>query len=84
MVENSGSNPETNVKVDVSVTTEGKTLYASHTIKKTEPGQYLQRRHPGQRGHAGRASRVTVNIETVPGETEVENNKGTYIVIFGK
>ncbi|HEX4837379.1 MAG TPA: hypothetical protein VFV03_02495, partial [Solirubrobacteraceae bacterium] len=32
MVENAGSNPETNVKVDVAVTSEGKTLTASHLI----------------------------------------------------
>jgi hypothetical protein len=84
MVENAGSNPETNVKVDVSVTTEGKTLYASHVINKTEPGSTYNVDIPVNGVTLGAASRVTVNIEAVPGETEIANNKGTYIVIFGK
>ncbi len=84
MVENAGSNPETNVKVDVSVTTEGKTLYASHVINKTEPGSTSNVDIPVNGVTLGAASRVTVNIEAVPGETETANNKGTYIVIFGK
>lgn len=84
MVENAGSNPETNVKVDVSVTTEGKTLYASHVINKTEPGSTSNVDIPVTGVTLGAASRVTVNIEGVPGESELANNKGTYIVIFGK
>jgi hypothetical protein len=84
MVENAGSNAETNVKVDVSVTTEGKTLYASHVINKTEPGSTSNVDIPVNGVTLGAASRVTVDIEAVPGETEVANNKGTFIVIFGK
>lgn len=84
MVENAGSNPETSVKVDVSVTTEGKTLTASHLINKTEPGSTSNVDIPVNGVTLGAASRVTVNIEAVPGETATENNKGTYIVFFGK
>lgn len=84
MVENAGSNAETNVKVDVSVTTEGKTLAASHLINKTEPGSTSNVDIPVNGVALGAASRVTVNIEAVPGETDTENNKGTYLVIFGK
>jgi len=84
MVENAGSNPETNVKVDVSVTTEGKTLTASHLINKTEPGSTSNVDIPVNGVTLGAASRVSVNIEAVPGETALENNKGTYLVIFGK
>jgi hypothetical protein len=84
MVENAGSNPETNVKVDVSVTTEGKTLSASHLINKTEPGSTSNVDIPVNGVTLGAASRVTVNIEAVPGETATENNKGTYLVIFSK
>jgi len=84
MVENAGSNPETNVKVDVAVTSEGRTLYASHLIDKTEPGSTVNVDIPVNGVTLGAASRVTVNIEAVPGETETENNKGTYIAIFGK
>jgi hypothetical protein len=84
MVENAGSNAETNVKVDVSVTTEGKTLYASHVINKTEPGSTSNVDIPVNGVTLGAASRVTVSIEAVPGETELANNKGAFIAIFGK
>jgi hypothetical protein len=84
MVENSGSNPETNVKVDVSVTTEGKTLTASHVLEKTEPGQSYSVNVTVKGVTLGAASRVTVDVEPVPGETDTENNKGSFIVIFGK
>lgn len=84
MVENAGSNPETNVKVDVSVTSEGKTLTASHLIDKTEPGSTTNVDIPVTGVTLGAASRVSVKIEPVPGETDTENNKGSYLVIFGK
>jgi hypothetical protein len=84
MVENDGSNPETNVKVDVSVTSEGKTLSASHLIDKTEPGSSTNVDIPVTGVTLGSASRVSVKIEPVPGETNTENNKGSYLVFFGK
>ncbi|HEY8303653.1 MAG TPA: hypothetical protein VIG42_03590, partial [Solirubrobacteraceae bacterium] len=84
MVENAGSNPETDVKVDVSVTSEGKTLAASHLINKTEPGSTSNVDIPVSGIPLGVASRVKINIEPVPGETDTENNKGSYIVIFAK
>jgi hypothetical protein len=84
MVENAGSNPQTDVKVDVSVTSEGKTLTASHLIDKTEPGGTSNVDIPVNGIALGAASRVRVNIEGVPGETDTENNKGAYIVIFAK
>jgi hypothetical protein len=83
MVENAGSNPETNVKVDVAITSEGKTLHASHLIDKTEPGSTSNVDIPVNGVTLGAVSRVSVNIEPVPGETDTENNKGTYLVIFG-
>jgi hypothetical protein len=82
MVENAGSNPETNVKVDVAITSEGKTLHASHLIDKTEPGSTSNVDIPVNGVTLGAVSRVTVTIEAVPGETDTENNKGSYIVIF--
>ncbi|HEV7938125.1 MAG TPA: hypothetical protein VGP18_08900 [Solirubrobacteraceae bacterium] len=84
MVEDSGSNPETDVKVNVSVTTEGKTLTASHTIEKTEPGQTYNANVTVKGVTLEAASRVNVNVAPVPGETDVENNKASFIVIFGK
>jgi hypothetical protein len=82
MVENAGSNPETNVKVDVAVTSEGKTLHASHVIDKTEPGSTSNVDIPVNGVTVGAVSRATITIEAVPGETDTENNKGSYIVIF--
>jgi len=84
MVENAGSNPQTSVKVDIAVTSEGKTLTASHLIDKTEPGVTAKVDIPVTGVALGAASRVSVNIEPVPGEGDTENNKGTYLVIFGK
>jgi hypothetical protein len=84
MVENAGSNPQTNVKVNVSVTSEGRTLSASHLIDKTEPGATTNVDIPVTGVTLGAASRVSVSIEPVPGESDTENNKGTYLVIFGK
>lgn len=84
MVEDSGSNSQTNVKVDVSVTSEGKTLNASHVINKLEPGQTYNVDIPVNGVTLNAASRVTVNVEPVPGETDVENNKSSFLVIFGK
>jgi hypothetical protein len=84
MVEDSGSNPETDVKVNVSVTTEGKTLTASHTIEKTEPGQTYNANVTVKGVTLEAASRVAVDVVPVPGETDVENNKASFIVIFGK
>lgn len=82
MVENGGSNPETNVKVEVSVTSGGKQLKASHVINKTEPGSTSPVDIPVEGVAVGAASRVSVNVQPVPGETEAENNKQTYDVVF--
>jgi hypothetical protein len=84
MVEDSGSNPETDVKVEVAVTSEGKTLNASHVIDKTEPGQSYNAEIQVKGVTLEAASRVTVNVQPVPGETDIENNKSSFIVIFGK
>jgi hypothetical protein len=81
---NAGSNPETDVKVDISVTSEGKTLSTSHLINKTEPEKTVNVDIPVNGVTLGAASRITVNVEPVPGETETENNKATYLAIFGQ
>ncbi|HXP99608.1 MAG TPA: hypothetical protein VN845_06035 [Solirubrobacteraceae bacterium] len=84
MVENSGSNPQTNVKVEVSISSEGKTLKASHVIEKTEPGQTYNANVTVNGVTLGAGAQVTVYVQPVPGETDVENNKGIYQVVFGK
>jgi hypothetical protein len=83
-VENSGEAPETNVKVDVTVTAGGKQFKASHVINKTEPGKTVNVEIPVTGIPLGVASKIQVNIEGVPGENDLENNKNTYLAIFGQ
>jgi len=84
MVENSGEAAETNVKVDVTVTAAGKQFNASHVINKTEPGNTVNVEIPVTGVPIGVASKIQVNIEGVPGENDLENNKNTYLAIFGQ
>ncbi len=81
-VENSGEFPETNVKVDVTVTAGGKQFKASHAIEKTEPGKTVSVDIPVAGVPLGVASKIETYIETVPGENDAENNKGNYLAIF--
>ena len=83
-VENSGEFPETNVKVDVTVTAAGKQFKASHVIEKTEPGKTVNVDIPVTGVPLGVASKIQVNIEGVPGENDLENNKGTFLAVFGQ
>jgi hypothetical protein len=84
MVENSGEFNETNVKVDITVTAAGKQFNASHAINKTEPGKTVNVEIPMSGIPVGVASKIQVNIEGVPGENDLENNKNTYLAIFGQ
>jgi hypothetical protein len=83
-VEDSGSNSEVDVKVDVTVTVGGKTLKASHVINQTTPGNKVNVEIPVAGIPVGAAAKVEVYVEPVPGETDVENNKNTYLAIFGE
>ena len=80
-VENSGESPETNVKVNVTVTAAGKQIKASHVIEKTEPGKTVNVDVPVSGVPSG-AGKIEVSIDGVPGENDLENNKGTYLAIF--
>jgi hypothetical protein len=82
-VENAGEFPETNVKVDVNVTAGGKQFPASRTIEKTEPGKTVNVDIPVTGVPLGVASKVEVHVEPVPGETNHEGTKNTYLAIFG-
>ena len=84
MLENSGEFPETNVKADVTVTASGKQFKASHVVEKTEPGRVVNVDIPVTGIPLGVASKIEVNIEGVPGENDLENNKGTFLAIFGR
>jgi hypothetical protein len=83
-VENSGESPETNVKVNVAVTAGGKQITASHAIEKTEPGKTASVDIPVTGIPLGAAAKIEVNVEAVPGENDLENNKGTFLAVFEK
>jgi hypothetical protein len=83
-VENSGEFPETNVKVDVSVTARGKVFKASHLVEKTEPGKTITVDIPIAGIPLGVGAKIQVNIEGVQGENDLENNKGSYLAILGR
>jgi hypothetical protein len=82
-VENAGEFNETNVKVDVNITAAGKQFAASRTIEKTEPGKTASVGIPVTGIPLGVASKVEVQVEPVPGETNHEGTKDTYLAIFG-
>jgi len=82
-VEDSGSNPETNVKVEATVTAEGKQYKASRVIPKTEPGAVSNVEIPVEGVPQGTGAKVTVYVQPVPGETNTENNKASYLAVFG-
>jgi hypothetical protein len=83
-VENSGEFDETNVKVDANVTAGGKVFKASHVVERTEPGKVVSVDIPIAGIPLGVAAKVESYIEGVRGENDLENNKGTYLAIFGK
>jgi hypothetical protein len=83
-VENTGSNQETNVKVDVTVTTAGQQRKDSHVINTTQPGSKANVEIPVTGVPLEVASKIEVNVEPVPGETNSENNKNKYLAIFAK
>ncbi|HWX95296.1 MAG TPA: hypothetical protein VNZ01_00470 [Solirubrobacteraceae bacterium] len=82
-IEDAGANPETNVKVDVTVTAGGKQFKATHTINQIQAGQKANVEIPVSGVPVGVAAKIEAYVEPVPGETEVENNKKTYLAIFG-
>lgn len=81
-LQNTGENAETNVKVDVAVTSGGKVIKTSHTINRTQAGEALTVDIPVSGVTAGTPSKVEVKVDAVAGETNTENNKATYLAIF--
>jgi hypothetical protein len=81
-VENAGEFPETNVTTDVNVTAGGKQFKASHVIEKTEPGKAVSVDIPVTGIPLGVASKIEAYVEPVPGETNHEDTKDTYLAIF--
>jgi hypothetical protein len=81
-VENGGGNPETNVKVEVTVTSGGQPHKATRVINKTEPGTTASVDIPVEGIPLGSAASVTAYVQPVPGETETANNKASYDAVF--
>lgn len=84
IVENTGSNPESNVKVDITVGAGGKQYKASHVINSTQPGTKVNVEIPVAGIPLGVAAKVEAYVEPVSGETNAENNKATYLAIFSQ
>jgi hypothetical protein len=83
MVENAGSNPETDVKVEVTVTAAGKQYKAIRAIAKTEPGVTSNVDIPVEGVPQGVEAKVEAKVEPVPGETNHEDTEHTYMAVFG-
>ena len=66
------------------MTAGGKQFKASHAIEKIEPGKTASVDIPVNGVPLGAAAKVEVNVEEVPGETNTENNKGTFLAVFAK
>lgn len=80
--QNTGENSETNTKVVVSVTSAGKTVSGSQTVEKTEPGQTYNVNVTVKGVTTGAPAKVEAKVEKVPGETNLENNKASYLAVF--
>jgi hypothetical protein len=83
-VEDSGENPQTNIGVNVTVSAGGKQFKASHPINSIQAGSKANVEVPVSGVPLGVASKVEVAVAPVPGETDLENNKNTYLAIFGE
>jgi hypothetical protein len=81
-VEDDGEFPETDVKVNVVVTAEGKTIKGSGTIEKTEPGKMSSSEVKLSGVPTGSAAKVEAEVAPVPGETNHEDTKKSYLAIF--
>jgi hypothetical protein len=82
---NVGTNDESNVKVDVTVTGSGKPLSATKTVVSSKAGTDTSVDIPlGAPAPTGVPLHVQAFVEPVPGETTVVHNKKTYTVVFSK
>jgi hypothetical protein len=83
-VEDAGEFNESDVKVNVTVTASGKQLKASHVINKTEPGKRVNVEIPVSGIPLGVAAKIEAQVEPVPGETNHEGTKYSYLAIFSQ
>lgn len=83
-VENDGEFTENEVKVNVTVTAAGKQYKASHTINTTEPGKTVNAEVQVTGLPLGVAAKIEAEVEPVPGETNHEGTKASFLAIFGE
>jgi hypothetical protein len=81
-VENDGEFPETDVKVGVTVSAGGKQYKNTGTIEKTEPGKSIDAEVTVSKVPTGTAAKVEAYVEPVPGETNHEDTRHSYLAIF--
>lgn len=81
-VENAGSSEETNVTVTVTVTAADKQYSASRTLEKIATGHSATAEVPVEGVPLNTGAKVSVYVEPVPGETDLEDNKATYEAVF--
>jgi hypothetical protein len=53
-------------------------------IEKTEPGKSLNVEIPVTGVPLSVAAKIQVSVDGVPGENDLENNKGTFLAIFSQ
>jgi hypothetical protein len=82
-VEDAGEFNETDVKVNVTITAGGKQYASSGTVEKTEPGKTVNASVTVNGVPLGPAAKIEVSVQPVPGETNHEGLKGTFLAIFG-
>ena len=84
-IANQGTNDETGVKVDLSLTGSGPALSASKTIDQTKAGANASVVIPlSATPPTGVPLRLTAKVEPVPGEKNVSNNQQSFVVVLSK
>jgi hypothetical protein len=80
---NQGENDETDVPVKVSITGAGKPIVVQQRLPSIAAGQSKIVSIPlAAAPPTGRPVTVTVQIVGVPGEKNLDNNKGTFAAVF--
>jgi hypothetical protein len=81
---NQGENNESNVLVKVTIEGSGQPIAVTKPVPNSPAGQESTVEVPlGQAPPAGAPVTVTVEVQKVPGESQVDNNKKSYQVLFG-
>jgi len=81
---NQGENDESNVLIKVTIEGSGQPITVTKPVPNSPAGQESTVEIPlGQAPPTGAPATVTVEIQKVPGESQVDNNKKSYQVLFG-